>query len=317
MLVVQIRMPASAKAAHFNANGIDFDAGEKVIVDTERGPELGEVIRATYESPDFDHPMFNKLRRVIRHANSDDETAFTTRMELETEGHRYCRERIKTAGLPMVLVKCEASTDLRKVVFYFTAEGRVDFRDLVKDLAQKLRIRIEMRQIGARDAARVKGGFGHCGRPLCCATWLKEFAPVSIKMAKAQGLSMNPTKISGMCGRLMCCLRYEVVDAAGNAKKGGCSGGGCGSSSEGDACGTDGAKPDQAKAQAGALTEAEAQAGAPADPDALASGAAGTEDGAHAPDGPTEPTEELQHDETSHDEDPSLLGEPGEQEPRH
>ena len=246
MLVVQIRLPVSAKAAHFNAHGIDFDAGERVMVETDRGPELGEVIRASYESPDFDHPMFNKLRRVIRRANSEDEASSRRRADLEREGYQYCRERVKSLALPMTLVKCEPSLDGRKVVYLFTADGRVDFRELVKDLAQKLRLRIEMRQIGARDAARVKGGFGHCGRPLCCATWLKEFAPVSIRMAKSQGLSMNPTKISGMCGRLMCCLKYEMVDAAGNAKKGGCNGGGCGSG--GDACATEPASQEDGSA---------------------------------------------------------------------
>jgi len=238
MLVVQIRLPATAKAGHFNASGIDFDAGEKVIVESDKGPEFGEVIRASYESREYDTPLFNKTKRVIRRASSEDEVLYTRKRSLEQEGYDYCAARIKERGLPMDLVKCDPSFDGRKATFYFTAEGRVDFRELVKDLAQRFRIRIEMRQIGARDAARVRGGFGHCGRPLCCATWLKEFAPVSIKMAKAQGLSMNPTKISGMCGRLMCCLRYETVDSAGNVKKGGCNGGGCGSG--GGGCATSG-----------------------------------------------------------------------------
>jgi len=177
----------------------------------------------------------------VRRANSEDESQHHRKSALENEAYDYCVSKIKDRGLEMDLVKCEPTLDGRKATFYFTAEGRIDFRDLVKDLAQRFRLRIEMRQIGARDAARVRGGFGHCGRPLCCATWLKEFAPVSIKMAKAQGLSMNPTKISGMCGRLMCCLRYEVTDAAGNTKKGGCSGGGCGTETAGGGgCGTGG-----------------------------------------------------------------------------
>jgi cell fate regulator YaaT (PSP1 superfamily) len=241
MLVVQVRLPASAKAGHFNANGMDFDAGERVVVESDKGTEIGEVMRASYDSAEFEHPLFNKLRRVIRRANPEDEAQFRRKVALGDEGFDYCALRIKERALPMSLVKCEPSLDARKAVFYFTAEGRVDFRELVKDLAQRFRLRIEMRQIGARDAARVRGGFGHCGRPLCCATWLKEFAPVSIKMAKSQGLSMNPTKISGMCGRLMCCLRYEMVDASGKATKGGCNGGGCGS--DGGSCASQG--PDE------------------------------------------------------------------------
>ena len=234
MLVVQIRLPATAKAGHFNANGFDFDVGEKVIVESDKGLDFGEVVRGTYESPEYDNPLFSRLRRVVRRANTEDEAGFGRRMDLEKSAFGWCGDKIKERGLPMELVKCEPTLDARKATFYFTAEGRVDFRELVKDLAQQFRVRVEMRQIGARDAARVRGGFGHCGRPLCCATWLKEFAPVSIKMAKSQGLSMNPTKISGMCGRLMCCLKYETVDAAGNAAKGGCNGGGC--STEGGGC---------------------------------------------------------------------------------
>ncbi len=239
MLVVQVLLTATAKASHFYASGIEFEAGEKVIVETDRGPEFGEVVRASYESADFDRPAMGKLRRVIRRANPEDEAHVQGKVSLEDEGYDYCRERIRERGLPMALVKCEPALDGRKAVFFFTAEGRVDFRELVKDLAQKFRIRIEMRQIGARDAARVKGGFGHCGRPLCCSTWLRDFAPVSIKMAKSQGLSMNPTKISGMCGRLMCCLKYEVGEGGGTAKAGGCgSGGACG---PGGGCGSKGA----------------------------------------------------------------------------
>jgi cell fate regulator YaaT (PSP1 superfamily) len=233
MLVVQIRLSASAKAGHYNANGFDFDMGEKVVVESDKGLELGEVIRASYDSLEYDNPLFNKIKRVVRRANTEDEAQHGRKISLENEAYDYCRVKIRERAMEMDLVKCEPTMDGRKATFYFTAEGRIDFRDLVKDLAQRFRLRIEMRQIGARDAARVRGGFGHCGRPLCCATWLKEFAPVSIKMAKAQGLSMNPTKISGMCGRLMCCLRYEVTDAAGNVKKGGCSGGGCGTESAG------------------------------------------------------------------------------------
>lgn len=241
MLVVQIRLSASAKAGHFNSNGMDFDVGEKVLVESDKGPDLGEVVRASYDSPDYDLPLFNRVKRVIRRANTEDESLFQRKIALEDEAYTYCADRIRERSVPMDLVKCEPTLDGRKATFYFTAEARVDFRDLVKDLAQKFRVRVEMRQIGARDAARVRGGFGHCGRPLCCATWLKEFAPVSIKMAKAQGLSMNPTKISGMCGRLMCCLKYETVDSSGNVKKGGCSGGGCGSDgggTNGGGCGT-------------------------------------------------------------------------------
>jgi cell fate regulator YaaT (PSP1 superfamily) len=241
MLVAQIRLSASAKAGHFNSNGMDFDVGERVVVESEKGLELGEVIRASYDSPEYDNPLFNRIKRVVRRANTEDESQHHRKSALENEAYDYCVSKIKDRGLEMDLVKCEPTLDGRKATFYFTAEGRIDFRDLVKDLAQRFRLRIEMRQIGARDAARVRGGFGHCGRPLCCATWLKEFAPVSIKMAKAQGLSMNPTKISGMCGRLMCCLRYEVTDAAGNTKKGGCSGGGCGTETAGGGgCGTGG-----------------------------------------------------------------------------
>lgn len=305
MLVVQIRMPVSAKAGHFNANGMDFDAGEKVLVESDRGAELGEVIRSSYDSADFDHPLFNKLKRVIRRANAEDEAAFRRKLALGDEGLAYCRRRIKERGLPIALVKCEASLDGRKAVFYFTAEGRVDFRDLVKDLAQRFRVRIEMRQIGARDAARVRGGFGHCGRPLCCATWLKEFAPVSIKMAKAQGLSVNPTKISGMCGRLMCCLKYEASDGAGGVKKGGCSGGSCGTGGGG------GGETPGSDAATGSGQQAAAEHGPGSDPHTGGGPEAG-HDGEHGEphDHPDEHHDEgflvehhEEHHEEHHDED--------------
>src|SRR5437867_7179710 len=143
MLVVQIRLPATAKAGHFNASGIDFDAGEKVIVESDKGPEFGEVIRASYESREYDNPLFSRIKRVIRRANIEDEIHYTRKRSLESDGYDYCAERIKERGLPMDLVKCDPAFDGRKITFYFTAEGRVDFRELVKDLAQRLRVRVE------------------------------------------------------------------------------------------------------------------------------------------------------------------------------
>jgi cell fate regulator YaaT (PSP1 superfamily) len=155
------------------------------------------------------------MKRVRRRATPQDAELFQKNEIREREALAHCRERVAERNLPMRLVAADQSLDGRKVTFYFTSEGRVDFRELVKDLAQRFHTRIEMRQIGVRDEAGVKGGYGPCGRNLCCSTFLKEFAPVSIRMAKDQNLSLNPSKISGMCGRLMCCLRYEHTSREG------------------------------------------------------------------------------------------------------
>jgi len=160
------------------------------------------------------------MKRVRRRATVQDAELFHKNELREKEALIYCRERVVERALPMRLVAADQSLDGRKVTFHFTSEGRVDFRELVKDLAQRFHTRIEMRQIGVRDEAGVKGGYGPCGRNLCCSSFLKEFAPVSIRMAKEQNLSLNPSKISGMCGRLMCCLRYEHAprEGAGSAE---------------------------------------------------------------------------------------------------
>jgi cell fate regulator YaaT (PSP1 superfamily) len=205
--VVGVKFHNLAKVEHFNSEGFELELDEPVIVDSEDGEKYGTVSEAT--SRIRGGCGTGCMKRVRRRATPQDADLFEKNELREKEALVYCRERVSERNLPMRLVAADQSLDGRKVTFYFTSEGRVDFRELVKDLAQRFHTRIEMRQIGVRDEAGVKGGYGPCGRNLCCSSFLKEFAPVSIRMAKDQNLSLNPSKISGMCGRLMCCLRYE------------------------------------------------------------------------------------------------------------
>ena len=218
--------------------------GDPVVVQTESGPAVGTVMHAV--TPVHERRPAAPEAKVIRRATKDDVVARLQHEHREQEAQRICTLKIRDRNLPMKLARVEQLFDGSRLIFYYTAEGRVDFRDLVRDLAAHFRTRIEMRQIGVRDEARMLGGYGTCGRPLCCTTWLTTFEPVSIKMAKQQNLSLNPSRLSGMCGRLKCCLRYELpngkgVKHGGCADEGGCgnpTGPGCGSCGSGGGCGT-------------------------------------------------------------------------------
>lgn len=205
--IVGIRFKSVGKIYYFDPAGLLLKKGERVVVETVRGTECGEVVTANrqLEDGEWNQP----LKKVLRVATQQDLEQLQKNREKETHAHKVCLEKITKHGLDMKLIDVEYAFDNNKILFYFTADGRVDFRELVKDLASVLKTRIELRQIGVRDEAKMLGGLGICGRPFCCATFLGEFQPVSIKMAKEQGLSLNPTKISGTCGRLMCCLKYE------------------------------------------------------------------------------------------------------------
>ncbi len=205
--IVGIKFKDVGKVYYFSPNGMTFQKGDKAIVETARGLECGEV--ATENSDVPDESIVAPLKPVIRHATKEDLATVEQNKEKEKKAFQICEEKIARHGLDMKLVDVEYTFDSSKILFYFTADGRVDFRELVKDLAGVFRTRIELRQIGVRDGAKKLGGFGICGRPFCCNTFLGEFQPVSIKMAKEQGMSLNPVKISGTCGRLMCCLKYE------------------------------------------------------------------------------------------------------------
>ena len=205
--IVGIKFKDVGKVYYFGPNGMTFQKGDKAIVETARGLECGEV--ATENSDVPDESIVAPLKPVIRHATKEDLATVEQNKEKEKKAFQICEEKIAHHGLDMKLVDVEYTFDSSKILFYFTADGRVDFRELVKDLAGVFRTRIELRQIGVRDGAKKLGGFGICGRPFCCNTFLGEFQPVSIKMAKEQGMSLNPVKISGTCGRLMCCLKYE------------------------------------------------------------------------------------------------------------
>jgi len=205
--VVGVKFHNLAKLEHFNSEGFELELEDQVVVESEDGERFGVVSEAT--SRIRGGCGVGCMKRVRRRATPLDSESFQRNGVKEKEALAYCKERVQQRGLPMRLVTADQALDGRKVTFYFTSEGRVDFRELVRDLAQRFHTRIEMRQIGVRDESGVKGGYGPCGRNLCCSSFLKEFAPVSIRMAKEQNLSLNPSKISGMCGRLMCCLRYE------------------------------------------------------------------------------------------------------------
>jgi cell fate regulator YaaT (PSP1 superfamily) len=205
--------------------------GDTVVVQTPEGPAVGTVTRAIPAIAARKLPAEDAEARVIRRATRDDIVTRLKQQQREQDAHRICLLKIRERGLAMKLARVEQVFDGSRLIFYYTAEGRVDFRELVRDLAAHFRTRIEMRQIGVRDEARMLGGYGSCGRPLCCTTWLQSFEPISIRMAKQQNLSLNPSRLSGMCGRLKCCLRYELPNGKG-VKHGGCADeGGCGSCS--------------------------------------------------------------------------------------
>ena len=203
--VIGVRFRPAGKIYYFAPGKFHIRQGDKVIVETARGIEFGTVVTGPKEVKDEE--VMQPLKSVIRIATEEDKRA--EEKNREKEAFEICLEKIRKHNLDMKLINAEYTFDNNKVLFYFTADGRIDFRELVKDLAAVFRTRIELRQIGVRDETKIRGGIGICGRPLCCHTYLSEFAPVSIKMAKEQNLSLNPTKISGVCGRLMCCLTNE------------------------------------------------------------------------------------------------------------
>ncbi len=207
MTVVGVRFKAAGKIYYFDPAGMPVHLDDHVIVETTRGIEYGTVAMEPREIEDGQ--VVSPLRQILRLATPEDDNLHEENDAKRAQALALCQEKIDKHGLPMKLIDVEYTFDNSKVIFYFTADGRVDFRELVKDLAGVFRMRIELRQIGVRDEAKMMGGIGSCGRELCCACWLSDFEPVSIKMAKTQNLSLNPTKISGICGRLMCCLKYE------------------------------------------------------------------------------------------------------------
>jgi len=215
-------------------------AGDRVVVQTDAGPAIGTIVRRLPQLDEKRRPPADSPHRVVRLASRDDIVARLKQQRREQEAYRIALLKIRERGLPMKLARVEHAFDGSRLLFYFTADGRVDFRELVRELAGEFRMRIEMRQIGVRDEAKMYGGYGTCGRPLCCTTFLQSFEPISIKMAKQQDLSLNPSKLSGLCGRLKCCLRYELPNAKGVTHGGcgseggcdnptGCGAGGCGS----------------------------------------------------------------------------------------
>jgi cell fate regulator YaaT (PSP1 superfamily) len=224
--------------------------GDRVVVQTENGPAVGAVVPTIQAAADRLNIPSDSPQKLIRKATTDDIVVKLKRQQKEQEAYRLALLKIRERGLEMKLTRVELLFDGSRMIFYFTAEGRVDFRELVRELASEFHTRIEMRQIGARDEAKMLGGYGSCGRPLCCTTFLNAFEPVSIKMAKQQDLSLNPSRLSGLCGRLKCCLRYELPNAKGirgggcgdeggcsnptGCGTGGCGSGGCGSCSHAD-----------------------------------------------------------------------------------
>ena len=211
--VVGIRFKSCGKIYDFEINGLEVHKGDRVIIDSEFGLSIGNIAVDTH----FVEKPAKELKKVLRLANEDDLQQKQENEKFEREAKSFCYERITARGLPMKLVCSEAALDRKRIVFYFTADGRIDFRELVKDLAAKFKTRIEMRQIGVRDKAKLVGGLGICGKELCCRLFLTSFEPISIKMAKQQDLTLNTGKLSGTCGRLMCCLGYEYHEGEGTA----------------------------------------------------------------------------------------------------
>jgi cell fate regulator YaaT (PSP1 superfamily) len=218
----------------------DVVVGEQMVVDTPDGQALGTVTRIPPQLAARRQPAADSPQVVVRRASRDDIVQRLKHAQREQEAQRVAQLKIRERGLPMKLTKVEHIFDGSRLIFYYTSESRVDFRELVRDLAAHFRMRIEMRQIGVRDEAKMLGGYGSCGRPLCCTTWLRSFEPISIKMAKQQNLSLNPSKLSGQCGRLKCCLRYELPNGEG-VKHAGCGDhGGCSNPTGCGNCGTEG-----------------------------------------------------------------------------
>jgi cell fate regulator YaaT (PSP1 superfamily) len=217
-----IKLRGVCRTIHYDCTGHSLQRGDYAVVPTERGTVLGEVVqRIEGHVPAGGKPRFPP---IVRAASADDLRTHQENARREGEAHAICLRRIAGRSLPMKLVRTEILLDRSKAVFYFTADGRIDFRELVKDLAHELRTRIEMRQIGVRDEARAVGGIGPCGKDLCCASFLVDFEPITIKMAKDQNLALNPAKLSGVCGRLMCCLIYEHESYSRNRGCGACAG---------------------------------------------------------------------------------------------
>ena len=207
--IVPLKFQQAGRQYKFNAQSLELKSGDKVIVETDRGRAMAIVVIPPREIPDNEAP--EGLKNILRTATEEDLALAETNTAREKDAYRQCVERIKSRKLEMKMVRAEYAFDGSKIIFYFTADGRIDFRELVKDLAHFFHTRIEMRQIGVRDEAKLVGGLGICGRELCCSSFLTQFNPVSVKMAKEQGLALNPTKISGQCGRLLCCLGYEFA----------------------------------------------------------------------------------------------------------
>ncbi len=205
--VIGVRFRNGGKVYYFDPAGVDFKREDQVIVETVRGVEIGTVLLVDKEISDDEVP--GPIKKIMRKATEEDKKKAIKNLEKEKEAMKICEEKIAKRELEMKLVGAEYTFDNNKLIFYFTADGRIDFRELVKDLAAVFHTRIELRQIGVRDETKLMGGIGICGRELCCKSYLADFVPVSIKMAKEQNLSLNPTKISGLCGRLMCCLKNE------------------------------------------------------------------------------------------------------------
>ncbi|QGG48676.1 PSP1 domain-containing protein [Heliorestis convoluta] len=205
--IVGVRFKKTGKIYYFDPSELEIQVHDRLIVETARGIEFGEAVIGPRQVPEED--VVNPLKKVLRIATEEDIKQVEENQEKESKAYEICQKKIVQHQLPMKLVDVEYTFDSSKIIFYFTADGRVDFRELVKDLAAVFRTRIELRQIGVRDEAKMIGGIGCCGRVLCCASFLGDFEPVSIRMAKDQNLSLNPTKISGICGRLMCCLKFE------------------------------------------------------------------------------------------------------------
>ncbi len=205
--IIGVRFKTGGKMYYFDPQGVQVNAGEDVIVETARGLEYGECVQGNTEVPD--QTVVQPLKHMVRVATEADKKTVVRNKKRADDAFVICKRKIEERGLEMNLVRAECTFDMNKMLFYFTADGRVDFRELVKDLAGVFRTRIELRQIGVRDEAKMIGGLGTCGRELCCCSYLEDFHPVSINMAKDQNLSLNPAKISGVCGRLMCCLKYE------------------------------------------------------------------------------------------------------------
>lgn len=205
--IVGVRFKNAGKIYYFDPVDFEIQKNIDVVVETARGLEYGKIVVGPKEIEE--EKLISPLKPIIRIATEEDKEIYQENKDKAKETFEICQQKIKEHGLTMFLIDCEYTFDRNKLIFYFTAEGRIDFRELVKDLASIFKTRIELRQIGVRDEAKSIGGLGTCGRKLCCASWLGDFQPVSIKMAKDQSLSLNPTKISGICGRLFCCLKYE------------------------------------------------------------------------------------------------------------